>query len=155
MDKKAANASLTHDIRDSRRGSVSGIKFNSLFDARMFKQWLGKLSVRRAYLRTPTIPRNYSNALTMPERLMDATYPWLIEQYPGRHVMLGWILGVKWRSAREYCVTGNMPAPSADRAAIWLRAKATEYLALALELEQSAKDRRANYRPNPVIRRNA
>ena len=151
MDKKAANASLTHVKADNARGSFYGMQWASREDFQAFKRWLAKLNVRRAHLRSPTIPINPHKPITNAERICRTIYPWNIEQYPGRHVMLAWITGLNPKGIAKYLHTGaELGAPSLERAAGWCRAKAAELLALAADLEMSAKKRRENYKPGAL-----
>lgn len=132
---------LYHDIEESTRGSMRGIKFYSQYDRKKFRHWLASLQQRTAHLRSPTIPLNPVNPISEVDIIANATYPWKIEQYPGRYKMLEWLLGVNHLTVRGYHKQNRVSWKACLRVADWLESKAAELGALAREFREKGEAR--------------
>jgi len=113
---------------------VRAIKFRDHGDKRNFLAWLGRYQERRAKLRAIHPVSRNKRYLSLPSRLVQATFPWTVHNYPGKMVLLGWITGTPEETAGKYLATGRLSPPAAHRAANWLEARIAEYQALVKEL---------------------
>lgn len=134
--RKNYNESVKSGAAWQKDGTDRALRFLDLNDQQQFRAWLGRLNQRRAWLRTVEPYKDIGISEYLIRRLVTATYPWNIEQYPGKTVMLAHVLGIGVKTANQYLVRNNIPYPSAQRAAKWLRGKAAELVALAEELER-------------------
>lgn len=121
----------------------TGIKFKDAYDRAQFRAWLGKLQQRRAHLRVIQPYKDIDISKSLPKRILAITFPWTIEQYPGKVRLLSEVVGVSPKCAAKWLRVGYLSPQAANRAATWLEAKAAEMLALAGELRAEVQKKKA------------
>ena len=110
-----------------------------------FRAALGMMQHMRAGKRKPNppLPAN-TRYLSLHARLGWLIAPWTVNNYPGRHAIAAHVMGISVKTARAYARPGRGSPQALERAATWLRAKASEMLALADEMVQRGNSLRAS-----------